>query len=43
MTTFILRRNTDRRPEHREAQIALTIAILITAKIIDYLRDPPIR
>ena len=38
-----LRRNTDRRPEHREAQIALTIAILITAKIIDYLRDPPIR
>ncbi len=31
-----LRRNTDRRPQHRLAQIALAIALLITAKLIDW-------
>ena len=31
-----LRRNTDRRPPHRLAQLALAIALLLTAKLIDW-------
>ena len=31
-----LRRNTDRRPKHRQAQFQLAIAILLTAKLIDW-------
>jgi transposase len=31
-----LRRNTDRRPAHRLAQIALAIVLLLTAKLIDW-------
>ena len=31
-----LRRNTDRRPRHRFAQLALAIALLLTAKLIDW-------
>lgn len=31
-----LRRNTDRRTSHREAQLALAIVLLITAKLIDW-------
>jgi len=31
-----MRRNTDRRPVHRRAQIALVIALLLTAKLIDW-------
>ena len=31
-----LRRNTDRKPEHRLAQFALAIAVLLTAKLIDW-------
>ena len=31
-----LRRNTDRRPEHRLAQIALAVALIITTKLIDH-------
>ena len=31
-----LRRNTDRRPQHRLAQLALAIALLICAKLIDW-------
>ncbi|GEM_PF-101236 len=31
-----LRRNTDRRPIHRHAQLALPIALLLTAKLIDW-------
>jgi transposase len=31
-----LRRNTDRRIEHRLAQLALTVALLLTAKLIDW-------
>jgi len=31
-----LRRNTDRRPPHRRAQLAFAIALLITAKLIDW-------
>lgn len=31
-----LRRNTDRRTHHRAAQLALAIAILLTAKLIDW-------
>ena|SRR5215207_6413761 len=31
-----LRRNTDRRPAHRLAQLALAIVLLITAKLIDW-------
>ncbi len=31
-----LRRNTDRRIEHRLAQLALAIVALITAKLIDW-------
>ena len=30
-----LRRNTDRRPQHRLAQLTLAIALLLTAKLID--------
>lgn len=37
-----MRRNTDRHPEHRHAQLALTVAILITAKLIDHRRPSPI-
>lgn len=43
-----LRRNTDRKPEHRLAQLALAVALIITIKLIDH-RDrwqpqhPPIR
>jgi transposase len=42
-----LRRNTDRRTNHRLAQLALAGAFLLTAKIIDWRnrwsRVPPIR
>ena len=43
-----LRRNTDRRPEHRTAQLALAAALIITAKLIDHRnrwqpQQPPIR
>ncbi len=31
-----LRRNTDRHPHHRHAQLALAITLLITAKLIDW-------
>ena len=31
-----LRRNTDRRTEHRQAQIALAVALIITIKLIDH-------
>jgi transposase len=31
-----LRRNTDRRVHHRHAQIALAVALLITAKLVDW-------
>lgn len=31
-----LRRNTDRKPAHRLAQLALAIALLLTAKLIDW-------
>jgi hypothetical protein len=31
-----LRRNTDRKSIHRSAQLALAIAMLITAKLIDW-------
>jgi hypothetical protein len=31
-----LRRNTDRRTAHRLAQLALAIALLLTAKLIDW-------
>ena len=31
-----LRRNTDRRTEHRLAQLALAVAVLLTAKLIDW-------
>ena len=37
-----LRRNTDRRPEHRLAQSALAVTLIITIKLIDYRnRWPP--
>ena len=43
-----LRRNTDRRSEHRQAQVALAITFLLTAKLIDWRNrwsepPPPIR
>lgn len=38
-----MRRNTDRRPEHRHAQLALTIAILIIIKLLDHQQRSPIR
>ena len=31
-----LRRNTDRRTQHRHAQLCLASALLITAKLIDW-------
>ena len=31
-----LRRNTDRRTAHRLAQLALAVALLLTAKLIDW-------
>ncbi|WP_423917409.1 IS5 family transposase [Candidatus Poriferisodalis sp.] len=31
-----LRRNTDRRPEHRQAQLALAVTLIITLKLIDH-------
>jgi len=31
-----LRRNTDRKPEHRLAQLALAVVFIITAKLIDW-------
>ncbi|WP_423919185.1 transposase [Candidatus Poriferisodalis sp.] len=31
-----LRRNTDRRPEHRLAQLALAVTLIITIKLIDH-------
>src|SRR3954447_5374115 len=31
-----LRRNTDRRPAHRAGQLALAVALLLTAKLIDW-------
>lgn len=31
-----LRRNTDRHPKHRQAQLALAIALIITIKLIDW-------
>jgi len=31
-----MRRNTDRRPEHRLAQLALVVVFLVTAKLIDW-------
>lgn len=34
-----LRRNTDRKTEHRAAQLALAVAFLLTAKLIDW-RNP---
>jgi transposase len=37
-----MRRNTDRRPEHRHAQLALTIAILIIIKLTDHHKNSPI-
>ena len=40
-----LRRNTDRRPHHRLAQLALAIVLLICIKLIDWRNrwSPPIR
>lgn len=38
-----MRRNTDRCSEHRHAQLALVVAILITAKLIDHAKNSPIR
>ena len=40
-----LRRNTDRRPQHRLAQLALAIVLIICAKLIDWRNrwSPPIR
>jgi hypothetical protein len=38
-----MRRNTDRRPEHRHAQLAFVVAILISIKLIDHARRSPIR
>lgn len=39
-----LRRNTDRHPHHRHAQLALAITVLLTAKLIDWRdRYSPIR
>jgi transposase len=37
-----MRRNTDRCPEHRHAQLALVVTILITAKLIDHAKKAPI-
>jgi hypothetical protein len=38
-----MRRNTDRCPEHRNAQLALVATILILAKLIDHHNRSPIR
>jgi len=43
-----LRRNTDRKPVHRLAQLAFAVALLLTAKLIDWQNrwsptPPPIR
>jgi len=38
-----LRRNTDRRPEHRRAQLAFVVAILLAARLLDNQRLPPRR
>lgn len=38
-----MRRNTDRREEHRHAQLALVVTILIIAKLIDHAKNSPIR
>jgi transposase len=39
-----MRRNTDRRPEHRHAQLALVVTLLIVIKLIDHeRRRSPIR
>ena len=43
-----LRRNTDRKPQHRLAQFALAVALIIVIKLIDHrnrwqLHNPPIR
>jgi transposase len=39
-----MRRNTDRRPEHRHAQLALVITLMIVIKLIDHERQrSPIR
>jgi len=38
-----MRRNTDRCTEHRHAQLALVVTILITAKLIDHANRAPIR
>jgi transposase len=38
-----MRRNTDRCPEHRNAQLALVATILILAKLIDHQNRSPIR
>jgi transposase len=40
-----LRRNTDRHPDHRDAQLCLAITFLIAAKLIDWRNrwNPPIR
>jgi transposase len=39
-----MRRNTDRRPEHRDAQLALVVTLLIVIKLIDHeRRRSPIR
>jgi len=38
-----MRRNTDRRQEHREAQLALVASILIIIKLIDHAKNSPIR
>jgi hypothetical protein len=39
-----MRRNTDRTPEHRHAQLALVVTLLIVIKLIDHEhRRSPIR
>lgn len=40
-----LRRNTDRKPQHRAAQLALAVALIITIKLIDHRNrwQPPDR
>ncbi len=38
-----MRRNTDRSEEHRHAQLALVVSILIIVKLIDHDKNSPIR
>ena len=38
-----MRRNTDRREDHRHAQLALVATILIIGKLIDHADNTPIR